>query len=235
MVQLRPGCHAESFSRPPQVYTLLWEALTGQHCAPAKAAAHLERRYSPPAALKKEPKKTSKREKEPLVLVLDELDYLVTRTQSVIYSLFEWATNGHAALIVVGISNTMDLPERLLPRVHSRLGIRRINFLTYSRTDIELIIADRLGELAAFSGSCVELCARKVASVSGDVRRALEMCRLAAQVPSLCVNGMLLLWRRPAVLVLYAWHCLPHRSLNQRSYVHLPRPIQRAPRRRRAR
>ena len=69
-----------------------------------------------------------RRAAEPLVLVLDELDYLVTRKQSVIYNLFEWATNGTSALIVVAISNTMDLPERLLPRVHSRLGIRRVNF-----------------------------------------------------------------------------------------------------------
>ena len=53
---------------------------------------------------------------EPLVLVLDELDYLVTRKQSVIYNLFEWATNGSSALIVVAISNTMDLPERVRTR-----------------------------------------------------------------------------------------------------------------------
>ena len=54
------------------------------------------------------------------------------------------------------------------------------------------IIADRLGSLDAFGvdgaeegqgdKGGVELCARKVASVSGDVRRALEICRLAAQV-----------------------------------------------------
>jgi len=59
---------------------------------------------------------------EVVVLLLDELDYLVTKTQSVIYNIFEWATSAHAALVVIGISNTMDLPERLLPRVHSRLG-----------------------------------------------------------------------------------------------------------------
>ena len=48
----------------------------------------------------------------------------VTRTQSVIYNIFEWAAKGQSPLVVVGISNTMDLPERLMPRVHSRLGIR---------------------------------------------------------------------------------------------------------------
>lgn len=119
---------------------------------------------------------------EVVVLLLDELDYLVTRTQSVIYNLFEWASSAHAPLVVVGISNTMDLPERLLPRVHSRLGIRRVNFLPYSHSEIESIICDRLRDLDAFEPKAVELCARKVAAVSGDVRRALEVCRLAAQL-----------------------------------------------------
>ena len=120
----------------------------------------------------------------PLILILDELDYLVTRKQSVIYNLFEWATRGTSALIVVGISNTMDLPERLLPRVHSRLGIRRVNFLPYDRIALASIIADRLGGLAAFEADGVELCSRKVASVSGDVRRALEVCRSRRRSPS---------------------------------------------------
>jgi origin recognition complex subunit 1 len=119
---------------------------------------------------------------EVVVLLLDELDYLVTRTQSVIYNLFEWASSAHAPLVVIGISNTMDLPERLLPRVHSRLGIRRINFLPYSHSEIEAIIRDRLRDLDAFEAKAVELCARKVAAVSGDMRRALEVCRLAAQL-----------------------------------------------------
>lgn len=119
-----------------------------------------------------------------MILILDELDYLVTTKQSVIYNLFEWATRGLSALVVVGISNTMDLPERLLPKVQSRLNIRRVNFLPYSHADIGKIIADRLGELDAFADGDggIELCARKVASVSGDVRRALEVCRTAAQV-----------------------------------------------------
>ena len=53
--------------------------------------------------------------------------------------------------MVVGISNTMDLPERLLPRVESRLNIRRVNFLPYSHADISAIIIDRLGSLDAFA------------------------------------------------------------------------------------
>lgn len=164
-------------SSPHQVYTLLWESLSGQHCAPPKASQLLDRRFSGAEKGRK-----SHAPKAPLVLVLDELDYLVTRTQSVIYNLFEWATSANSALVIVGISNTMDLPERLLPRVHSRLGIRRLNFHPYSVNDISAIIHERISNLEAFEHQGVELCARKVASVSGDVRRALEVCRLAAQL-----------------------------------------------------
>ena len=52
---------------------------------------------------------------------MDELDYMVTRKQTVLYNLFDWPTRRHARLVVVGIANTMDLPERLLPRIHRRV------------------------------------------------------------------------------------------------------------------
>lgn len=35
----------------------------------------------------------------------------------VLYNLFEWPTRANSRLVVVGIANTMDLPERLLPKV----------------------------------------------------------------------------------------------------------------------
>mmetsp|Transcript_53615 Transcript_53615/g.116876 ORF Transcript_53615/g.116876 Transcript_53615/m.116876 type:complete len:680 (-) Transcript_53615:374-2413(-) len=161
---------------PQQVYSLLWEALSGQYAPPARASQLLDRRFTKGDGVRK------KHSRDTMVLLLDELDYLVTRTQSVIYNIFEWATCAHSGIVVIGISNTMDLPERLLPRVQSRFGIMRINFLPYEHADIAAIISDRLQGLDAFDPNSIELAARKVASISGDVRRALEVCRLAAQV-----------------------------------------------------
>ena len=54
------------------MYTLLWEALTGQHATPVRAAQLLEKRFSGTD------KQRQRRAREPLVLVLDELDYLVS-------------------------------------------------------------------------------------------------------------------------------------------------------------
>jgi origin recognition complex subunit 1 len=116
------------------------------------------------------------------VLLVDELDYLLTRKQDVLYNLFDWTSRKHARLVVVCIANTLDLPDRLMPRVHSRLGLTRLAFAPYTREQLHRIITDRLAGLAAFDGDAVELCARKVASVSGDVRRALHICRLAAEL-----------------------------------------------------
>lgn len=111
-----------------------------------------------------------------------------------LYNLFEWPTRRNARLVVVGIANTMDLPERLLPKIHSRLGLGRIVFAPYRQEQIQEIVRSRLQGLDAFMDLAVELAARKVASWSGDVRRALQICRYgqttAARAVHLAVCGL---------------------------------------------
>jgi len=117
-------------------------------------------------------------------VLVDELDHLVTRRQSVLYNLFEWPTRPNAGLVIVGIANTMDLPERLIPRVSSRLGssMARVTFQPYTAKQILTIIKDRLEGLDVFKSEAIDLCSRKVASASGDVRTALQICRRAAKL-----------------------------------------------------
>jgi len=67
------------------------------------------------------------------ILMVDELDLLVTRRQDVIYNIFDWATQKSSKLIVVAIANTMDLAQRMLPRVASRMGFQHITFSSYTR------------------------------------------------------------------------------------------------------
>jgi len=43
----------------------------------------------------------------------------------------------HARLVVLGVANTMDLPDRFLPRVCSRLGLRRISFAPYRHEQLQ--------------------------------------------------------------------------------------------------
>ncbi len=115
---------------------------------------------------------------------MDELDFLVTRQQSVLYNLFDWPQRRHARLVVIGIANTMDLPERLLPKVASRLGLGRVVFKPYTRDQIGTILTARLQGLPAFDQNAIKLAAARVANISGDVRKALQICRRAAEIAS---------------------------------------------------
>lgn len=51
------------------------------------------------------------------VVILDELDQLLSNHQQVLYTLFEWAAAPRSRLILIGIANALDLTERFLPRL----------------------------------------------------------------------------------------------------------------------
>nr|KAJ3422375.1 Origin recognition complex, subunit 1 [Polyrhizophydium stewartii] len=159
-------------TEPSQAYSVLWEGLTESKVSPKHAEQLLAQRFSTPSATR------------PMCVVLmDELDVLVTKKQSVIYNFFDWPNLAHSRLVVVAIANTMDLPERMLSnKVSSRLGLNRITFNPYTHTQLIEIVQSRLEGITAFDKSAVELCARKVGSVSGDARRALDICRRAVEI-----------------------------------------------------
>ena len=61
------------------------------------------------------------------IVLMDELDQLVTTKQDVVYNFFNWPNLVGSRLIVLAVANTHDLPERALnAKVRSRLG----SFLT---------------------------------------------------------------------------------------------------------
>lgn len=57
------------------------------------------------------------------------------------------------------------------------LGLTRINFQPYTFKQLQEIIASRLEGLNVFDEKAIEMAARKVSAVSGDARRALDVCR----------------------------------------------------------
>ena len=115
---------------------------------------------------------------------MDELDQLVTRSQGVMYNFFNWPTLPHSRLIVLAVANTMDLPERTLSnKISSRLGLSRITFQGYSHTQLMKIIECRLEGAGTFvDKEAIQFASRKVAQVSGDARRALDICRRAVEI-----------------------------------------------------
>ena len=97
---------------PHQSYALLWEAIRGDRVSPSHALSLLNREFSNPS-----PRRV------PCVVLMDELDQLASKNQSVMYNFFNWPSLPHSRLIVLAVANTMDLPERTLSnKISSRLG-----------------------------------------------------------------------------------------------------------------
>lgn len=61
-----------------------------------------------------------------------------------------------------GIANTMDLPEKLLPRIASRMGMQRLCFGPYNYQQLQEIISSRLKGIDAFEKQAIEFASRKV-------------------------------------------------------------------------
>ncbi|KAF9291518.1 AAA ATPase [Linnemannia elongata] len=130
------------------------------------------------------------------VAILDEIDQLLTKDQEVLYKLFQWSTTDGSRLTLVGIANALDMTDRFLPRLKARnCEPQLLNFNPYQVAEIRDIIMDRLfsvddsnkaGErdengkprvAPLMQRPAIELCARKVAAATGDLRKALDICR----------------------------------------------------------
>ncbi|XP_020031925.1 cell division control protein 6 homolog [Castor canadensis] len=127
-------------------------------------------------------------EKGPMiVLVLDEMDQLDSKGQDVLYTLFEWPWLNNSRMVLIGIANTLDLTDRILPRLEAREKCKPqlLNFPPYTRNQIATILQDRLTQVSrdqVLDNAAIQFCARKVSAVSGDVRKALDICRRAIEI-----------------------------------------------------
>ncbi|KAG5891683.1 hypothetical protein JTB14_020100 [Gonioctena quinquepunctata] len=158
-------------SEPRQSYVEISKQLTGKTVHWEQAQRNLEDMF------------IKAKKSKPVVMLIDELDILCTKRQDVVYNLLDWPSKAKNQLVVITIANTMDLPERLLmSRVTSRLGLTRLTFHAYTHKQLQEIVTKRLFGTDSFNPDAVQFVARKVASVSGDARRALDICRRAAEI-----------------------------------------------------
>ncbi|GAA5796512.1 hypothetical protein HPULCUR_001884 [Helicostylum pulchrum] len=159
---------------PNQAYSILWQCMDKD-----------KKRYTASHALQLLEAKFSKQsdDQKTTVVLMDELDLLVTKKQTVMYNFFDWPSRPLSKLIVVAVANTMDLPERIMSnKIASRMGLTRINFQPYKYDQLYQIVQSRLRGIDAFAKEAVEFAARKVSAVSGDARRALDICRRAVEI-----------------------------------------------------
>jgi origin recognition complex subunit 1 len=120
----------------------------------------------------------------PVIVLLDELDFLVNKNQSVIYDVFEFASVRESRLAIISITNTFDFTSRVLDsRIQSRIGTNRVHFQPYSWEQIMEILINRLrGCENLVDKSAIQLASRKVANMSGDIRKALDVLRRAIDI-----------------------------------------------------
>jgi origin recognition complex subunit 1 len=184
---------------PNLVYSQLYSAVVGKRGVPhARAQQLLQARFHANNANTRTvggrgrgsgrpagsgPQTFAREQGKCVVLILDEMDVLVSRKQQVLYDLLEWTTQKNSRLAVIGIANTMDLPERLMPKIKSRMGDNRLVYEPYTSSELMIILNLRLKNAAMpLEMAARKLVAAKVAAISGDVRRALDLCRRATEM-----------------------------------------------------
>ncbi|VDN90513.1 unnamed protein product [Brugia pahangi] len=166
--------NAMELSDPKQIFVKIYQDLFS-----------LKKKIAPKSARKKLNDIFQYRDKKrlPIIVLIDELDLLNTKRQEIIYDIFNWSANEESLVSVIAIANTLDLPERLFSqRVSSRLGANRLCFQPYDHDEVAYIIRDRLRNSTAVEAEAIELASRKVAAISGDLRKALDILRSATEL-----------------------------------------------------
>lgn len=139
-------------------------------------------------------KKKKKKSTPAYLVILDEIDHILTMGLESLYRMFEWSLQGSSRLALIGIANALDLTDRFLPRLKAKnMKPDLLPFLPYTAPQVKNVIITRLKSLLPtdtkqpdyvpfIHPAAIELCSRKVASQTGDLRKAFEICRRALDI-----------------------------------------------------
>ena len=136
--------------------------------------------------------------KNNILLLLDEIDQLLTKDQDVLYRIFEWPFLKNSRVCLIGIANSLDMTDRLLPRLKTkRYDPEILSFSAYTHVEIGAMIRNRIDMVGEsfpqlfkddekpsalmMQNAAIELCAKKVAAY-GDFRKAIDVCRYAFEM-----------------------------------------------------
>ena len=123
-----------------------------------------------------------------IILVIDEIDFLINKNQNILYNIFNWTTYEEAKLIVISISNTLDLPNKLIPKIKSRMGNNKIMFKPYNKDELITIIKSKGVEFEKFTDDAIKLSCMKVAAINGDLRRIIQILTRTKEIYNLDVK-----------------------------------------------
>jgi archaeal cell division control protein 6 len=125
--------------------------------------------------------------KQVILLVLDEIDQLTKKIgDEILYNLTRINSELKMSQIcILGISNNLVFAENLDPRVKSSLSEEDIIFPPYNALQIQNILRKRAS--VAFNDDVIqtgviEKCSAYAAREHGDVRRAIDLLRVAGEI-----------------------------------------------------
>ena len=127
------------------------------------------------------------KEKQTLILIIDEIDTLVKKTgDEVLYNLTRINEElKNSRVCILGITNDLGFINSLDPRVRSSLSEEELIFPPYNAMQLRDILKRR-AEIAFRHGSVgsgvIEKCAALAAQEHGDARRALDLLRVSAEI-----------------------------------------------------
>lgn len=117
-----------------------------------------------------------------IIIILDEIDFFINRTQYLLYYIFNWTTYPSSKLIIISISNLLNITNQLLPKIVSRFGQNKIMFRPYNKEQIRIIIKYKGIDLKKFDDDAIKLSSMKVAAVNGDLRRIIVILHKAHEL-----------------------------------------------------
>jgi len=115
-----------------------------------------------------------------LIIILDEVDRLGSKGEQILCELFSISCERSSRCVVLSLANTTSLSDSLLARLNGRdCKPCMVNFPAYSGRQLKKLLTQKAVRVPyenIIDNSALQLCAKKIAATTGDMRRALSFC-----------------------------------------------------------
>ena len=117
-----------------------------------------------------------------IILIIDELDYLINKSQILLYHIFNWSIYPYSKLIIITISNLINISDVFLPKILSRFGHNKLIFKPYKKEQIREILNYKGININLFNEDALKITSMKVAAINGDLRRVILILKHAMEL-----------------------------------------------------
>ena len=117
-----------------------------------------------------------------IIFIIDEIDYLINKFQILLYHIFNWSSYSNSKLIIISISNLININELFLSKISSRFGYNKLILKPYTKEQIREIINYKGINLNLFDEDALKLVAIKVSVINGDLRRVIHILKYAIEL-----------------------------------------------------